>query len=212
MTRPDALSPGAARPSSAPANPSGPATAPGPVAEAAGPPDPARFSFRPVDPRADAALLHTWVTHPKAAFWLMGDASRYDVERAYADIAQAPYQDAFVGLYDGTPVCLMERYDPARVELTGLYDPQPGDIGMHFLVAPAGRPVHGFTRAVIAAVMTELFADPAVHRVVVEPDVRNAAVHALNASVGFETVRRITKPEKVALLSTCTREAFEATR
>jgi RimJ/RimL family protein N-acetyltransferase len=142
----------------------------------------------------------------------MGDASRDDVERAYADIAQAPYQDAFVGRYDGAPVCLMERYDPARVELAGLYEPEPGDIGMHFLVAPADRPVHGFTRAVIGAVLTELFADPAVRRIVVEPDVRNTAVHALNTSAGFRAVRRLRKPEKEALLSICTRERFEATR
>ncbi|WP_329369246.1 acetyltransferase [Streptomyces sp. NBC_00669] len=171
---------------------------------------PARFTFRPVDPPADAGLLHTWVTHPKASFWLMSDASRYDVERAYADIAQAPYQDAFIGSYDGEPVCLLERYDPARVELPGLYDAEPGDVGMHFLVAPADRPVHGFTRAVIAAVMGELFADPSVRRVVVEPDVRNTAVHALNKTVGFEVVRRIRKPEKEALLSICTRAGYEA--
>ena len=170
------------------------------------------FTFRPVDPAADAALLHRWVTHPQAVFWLMGDANPYDVERAYADMAQAPHQDAFLGLYDGAPAFLMERYDPARVELAGLYPAQPGDVGMHFLVAPAERPVHGFTRAVIRAVMTELFADPATRRVVVELDVRNTAVHALNRTVGFEPAARITTPHKVALLSFCTRAQFEAAR
>ncbi|MFJ5613674.1 GNAT family N-acetyltransferase [Streptomyces sp. NPDC093221] len=170
------------------------------------------FTFRPVDPLADADLLHTWVTHPKAGFWLMGDASRYDVERAYTEIAQAPYEEAFLGLQDGRPVFLMERYDPARVELVGLYPAQPGDVGMHFLVAPCDTPVHGFTRAVIRAVMAELFADPATRRVIVEPDVRNTAVHVLNETVGFEIIERIKKPEKDAFLSICTRERFEATR
>ncbi len=79
---------------------------------------------------------------------------------------------------------------------------------MHFLVAPTDRPLHGFTRAVITAVMTELFADPATARVVVEPDVDNKAVHALNAAVGFVPEREIQKPEKKALLSFCTREQF----
>ncbi len=104
----------------------------------------------------------------------------------------------------------MERYDPTEVELKGLYEAEPGDIGMHFLVAPPGTPVHGFTRAVITAVMETLFADPRVRRVVVEPDVTNTSVQALNKAVGFEVVREITKPEKQALLSTCTREQFEA--
>ncbi len=70
--------------------------------------------------------------------------------------------------------------------------------------------MHGFTRAVITAVMTHLFEDPATRRVVVEPDVRNTAVHRLNEAVGFVAEREIRKPEKRALLSFCTRERFTA--
>ncbi|MFJ6851517.1 GNAT family N-acetyltransferase [Streptomyces sp. NPDC091271] len=175
------------------------------------------FTVRPMDPspgrpgrRSDAELVHEWVTHPRAAFWMMGDARLEDVEREYMAIAAHPHHDAFIGLHDGRPAFLMERYDPTEVELKGLYEAEPGDVGMHFLVAPPEKPVHGFTRAVITTVMETLFADPRVRRVVVEPDVTNTAVHALNEAVGFETVREITKPEKQALLSTCTREQFEA--
>ncbi|MEV5442862.1 GNAT family N-acetyltransferase [Streptomyces sp. NPDC052644] len=168
------------------------------------------LTFRPLDPLADAELVHRWVTHPKAAYWLMQDHRLEDVERDYMAIAAHPHHDAFLGLHDGEPAFLMERYDPAKVELVGLYDPEPGDVGMHFLVAPTDTPIHGFTRAVITAVMAELFRDPAVKRVVVEPDVRNTAVHALNEAVGFVPVDKIAKPEKEALLSVCTREAFEA--
>jgi RimJ/RimL family protein N-acetyltransferase len=167
------------------------------------------FTIRPLDPLKDAELLHGWVTHPKAAFWMMQEAKLPDVEREYMAIAAHEHHDAFLGLRDGEPAFLMERYDPVHVELVGLYEPQPGDVGMHFLVAPTDTPVHGFTRAVITAVMEHLFADPAVRRVVVEPDVRNTAVHALNAAVGFVPEREIDKPEKRALLSFCTREQFD---
>ncbi|MEU5981935.1 GNAT family N-acetyltransferase [Streptomyces sp. NPDC047434] len=166
--------------------------------------------FRPLDPLADAELIHPWVTHPKAAFWMMQDAKLQDVEREYMAIAANPHHDVFIGLVDDEPAVLMERYDPRHVELVGLYEPQPGDVGMHFLVAPTDTPVHGFTRLVITAVMRELFDDPATARVVVEPDVRNTAVHALNAAVGFVPEREIRKPEKDALLSFCTREQFDA--
>ncbi|MCS0637767.1 acetyltransferase [Streptomyces sp. LP05-1] len=155
-------------------------------------------------------MVHSWVTHPKAAFWLMQGLDRAEVEREYATVAAHPHHDAFVGLRDGAPAFLMERYDPRYVELVGLYDPEPGDIGMHFLTPPTDTPVHGFTRAVITAVMAELFTDPAVRRVVVEPDASNTAVHALNEVVGFEPVAKIVKPEKEALLSFCTREQFRA--
>jgi Acetyltransferase (GNAT) domain len=168
------------------------------------------FTFRTVDPLRDGELLHSWVTHPKASFWMMQDARLEDVERAYMEIAADEHHHAYLGLHDGEPVFLMEQYDPAHRELVGLYAPQPGDVGMHFLVAPADTPVHGFTRAVITAVLRHLFADPATRRVVVEPDVRNKAVHALNEAVGFVPEREIRKPEKKALLSFCTRERFAA--
>ncbi|WP_406402229.1 acetyltransferase [Streptomyces sp. NBC_00879] len=170
------------------------------------------FTVRPLDPFADAELVHGWVTHPKAAFWLMQEAKLQDVEREYMAISAHEHHHAFIGLKDGEPVFLMERYDPAHVELVGLYDARPGDVGMHFLVAPTDTPVHGFTRAVITAVMETLFADEATKRVVVEPDVRNKAVHALNEAVGFVPEREIKKPEKDALLSFCTRAQFEAAR
>ncbi|GGS89687.1 MULTISPECIES: GNAT family N-acetyltransferase [Streptomyces] len=168
------------------------------------------FAIRAMDPLTDAELLHGWVTHPKAAFWMMQDASLPDVEREYMKIAAAEHHDAFIGLHEGRPAFLMERYDPSRLELVGLYDAEPGDVGMHFLVAPSDTPLHGFTRAVITTVMAALFADPSVRRVVVEPDVDNKAVHALNEAVGFVPERPVQKPEKTALLSFCTREQFEA--
>ncbi|WFE53819.1 GNAT family N-acetyltransferase [Micromonospora sp. WMMD1155] len=168
------------------------------------------FALRTLDPDADAALLHRWVTHPKAAFWLMQDADEARVTEEYARIAAHPHHDAYLGLWRRSPAFLAERYDPAHVELVGRYDHEPGDVGMHFLCAPVGTPVHGFTRAVLTTVMAWLFADPTTRRVVVEPDVRNTAVHALNAAVGFEVVGPIAKPEKDALLSVCTRAQFEA--
>ncbi|MFY4723281.1 GNAT family N-acetyltransferase [Streptomyces sp. LaBMicrA B280] len=166
------------------------------------------FAFRPVDPIEDAELLHSWVTHPKAAFWMMQGARLEDVERTYMEIAADEHQHALLGLRDGAPAFLMEKYDPAHRELVGLYEPRPGDVGMHFLTPATDTPEHGFTKAVITAVMAHLFEDPAVERVVVEPDVRNKAVHALNAAVGFVAEREIQKPEKEALLSFCTREQF----
>ncbi|WP_030416320.1 GNAT family N-acetyltransferase [Streptomyces sp. NRRL S-1448] len=176
--------------------------------------DPAlgEFSLRPVDPAADAAVLHSWVTHPKAVFWLMQECDLPAVEKEFVRIAADPHHDAFLGLHNGTPAFMMERYDPAHRELVGIHAAKPGDIGMHFLTAPTATPLHGFTHAVITTVMEMLFADPATHRVVVEPDTRNHGVHALNKAVGFEILRTVSLPAKDAYLSTCTRDQFLAAR
>ncbi|ASU80508.1 N-acetyltransferase [Actinopolyspora erythraea] len=168
------------------------------------------FAVRPVDPDRDTELLHGWLTHPKSAYWLMLDAEPADVRRQFRTIEATPGNDAFVGLHNGVPAFLIERYDPARSELAELYRAERGDVGMHFLAAPTGMPVHGFTRAVLTTVMDLMFADPGVRRVVVEPDVNNTSVHALNAEVGFEVIDTVSLTEKKALLSVCTRAAYLA--
>lgn len=169
-----------------------------------------RFDVRPVDPDADAVLLHEWLTHPKSVFWQQQDASVAEIRGYFRDIADSPSRDAFLGMREGTPCFLAERYDPAADEIATVYPATDGDTGMHFLMPPADTPVHGLTRAVLLTVMELLFADPAVSRVVVEPDVRNHAVHAVNARAGFTELATVPLGGKQALLSMCTRAQFQA--
>ncbi len=168
------------------------------------------LTLRPVEPVADAPLMQRWLSHPKSAYWMMADLDVDAVARYSLALAADPAQDSWIGLHDGRPAFLVERYDPAHSELAGIYDVQDGDVGMHFLVAPTDDPIPGFTRAVITAVMTFLFDDPRTRRVVVEPDARNTAVHALNAHVGFTEAGVVALADKKALLSFCTREQFGA--
>ncbi|WP_427017125.1 GNAT family N-acetyltransferase [Pseudarthrobacter sp. P1] len=64
----------------------------------------------------------------------------------------------------------------------------------------------------MAAVLAEIFADPAVDRVVVEPDSANAKIHGLNERLGFRRQARIQLPDKEAWLSLCTRRHFNDAR
>lgn len=168
-----------------------------------------RLTQRPLDPDRDLPLLHAWVTHPRSVYWMMQGASPDEVRSAYAEIAASPHHHAFLGHHDGEPAFLVEHYDPAHDPVGAHLDGRPGDLGMHLLVAPTDRPVHGFTRAVMRHVVAGCFADPAVRRVVVEPDVGNTAVHRLNREVGFVEHGVVDLPGKQGLLSTCLREDFE---
>ena len=171
------------------------------------------FTFRSLDPVADAPLLHSWVTQPYASFWDMLGCTVEDVVRAYSPIQASGHHHALLGLDDGVPAFLMEVYRPESSPLAGVYTVRPGDIGMHLLVAPpAGPPRAGYTTRVMEAVLERLFADPGVGRVVVEPDARNHKIHALNARLGFQPAGEVVLPGKTALLSFCTREAFHAAR
>ena len=171
-----------------------------------------RITIEPLDLDRDLELLHAWVTHPRSAFWMMQGALLDDVRTEYAGIAAHLHHDAFLGRVDGRPTFLVETYDPAYAEgLADLPELQPGDLGMHVLVAPPeGPPVPGLTTAVFDAVMAFCFADPRVGRVVVEPDVRNHAIRAKNLAAGFTELREVPLPGKTGMLSVCPREDWHA--
>ena len=102
------------------------------------------FTLRPLDLAADLGLLHRWVTHPKTAYWMMQGFDLARVEAEYRRIEENPYHDAFLGLWNGRPAFLAERYDPAHVELTGLFDARDGDdrraaAGSHEVHVTPGR-------------------------------------------------------------------------
>ncbi|WP_341395396.1 GNAT family N-acetyltransferase [Arthrobacter sp. G119Y2] len=169
------------------------------------------FTIVPVDAVRDSPLLHGWMSRDYARFWGMLNASRSDVETEYARIAADPHHHAWLGLEDGTPAFLTESYAPEHSPLAGHYSVQPGDTGMHLLVGPAERPRSGFTTAVFRSVLDFLFADQHTERIVVEPDVRNTKIAALNARMGFVPAGIISLPDKDALLSFCTRADYVRT-
>ena len=168
------------------------------------------FALRPLVPRLDAAIIQPWTSAPHARYWGMMQATVAEVAAWYADLIARPGHGAFLGLRDGTPCFLVERYDPACDPVACCYAVQPGDVGMHLLLAPPTTPQHGFSLAVMRTVMDFLFSDPDVGRVVVEPDWRNHRIHALNRRVGFVHQRLVHIGEKKACLAFCTREQYVA--
>jgi penicillin amidase len=166
------------------------------------------FTLRPVEPERDADLIHAWVTQERAGFWGMQDADRDRVAEIYAWIAAQPHLAAYLAHHDETPVALFQTYDPAVDEIGEHYERRPGDLGVHILLAddPARA---GRTTELVAFLLGYCFADPAVQRLVVEPDVRNEKSVALVERIGFElgpvvddlpTPGGCTKPAQFAFL------------
>lgn len=164
----------------------------------------------PVSLPADLAMLHAWVTHPRSHFWGMQGWAREQVAAEFTGIAGNPYHDAWILAIDGEPIALSETYRPQHSPLDGQYPASPGDLGMHVLVAPPRRRRSGTTAVIMTAVLRWCFRDPLVQRVVVEPDVRNHAIHAKNLAAGFRPLRTAVLPDKTALISAATRADFEA--
>lgn len=159
------------------------------------------FEFRHVDPDHDAALLHEWLSRPRAAAWHLVGASPDAVTREYRRMDREPSETAWLVRENEVPVALVETYDPACSPVAGVFPVRDGDAGLHLFMAPTSQPVSGTTRAVMSAALDLLWADPAVRRVIVEPDVRNHAVRAVNARAGFTELREVELPDKTACLS-----------
>jgi RimJ/RimL family protein N-acetyltransferase len=167
------------------------------------------------DAARDAARVHDWLRHPRSAFWGMGHLDLAAVRDYLENVTADLHQDSWIGLVAGRPMFLAETYDPARVLLTGVFDAEPGDLGMHILIAPPdAEPLHGLTDAAFASVMRWCFSTLGAQRVVVEPDVRNDRIALKNARAGFRVLREVDIAQgdivKRAALSVCTRDDFAA--
>jgi len=159
----------------------------------------------------DIPTIAAWVSQHHARYWGMVGHSLDQIAAAYVDIARSA--EVYLGFRDDAPVFLVETYAPHDAPIGAHYPVEPGDRGMHVLVAPpAGAPVPGFTWSVFRFVLDFVFDDPAIRRIVVEPDIRNHQIHALNRRAGFRYHRAIALPNKTAHLAFCTRSQYRAAR
>jgi RimJ/RimL family protein N-acetyltransferase len=173
------------------------------------PPGDPGLVLRRLDPDADAPRLQRWFSRPEAHFWGLQQHDVLAVRELYHGMLACGHALALVGECDGEPSLVVECYEPSRDAIATHYPVRPGDCGMHFFVAPAERPQHGFTRRLFRGLMQALFSCLGAQRIVVEPDIRNHKVHVLNAAMGFEAAGPIVLPHKTALLSLCTAAQFE---
>ncbi|MFF8191356.1 GNAT family N-acetyltransferase [Streptomyces bobili] len=153
--------------------------------------------IRPVDAEADAAVLHGWVSAERAAFWGMNGLTRDQVAEIYAHMAGLDTHHAYLVELDGDPVAVLQTYEPSEDRVSECYEVEPGDIGVHVLLAPAGergaRP--GWSSALMAVFASYVLVGQDRRRVVVDPDVRNEKAFARFVRQGFEAGPVVTLPE-----------------
>lgn len=171
------------------------------------------LTVEPLRPADHTDLLHSWLSTPRARFWSMTDHSPAQVRSYLEAVDSSEHEDCWIGLRNGVPLVYVETYDPVALLPAGVLDPEPGDLGMHLLIAPPDGPAeHGLTAAVMAGVVRWCFEERGAARIVVEPDERNSGVLAKNAAAGFRVLRTVELPDgartKRAALSVCTRADF----
>jgi penicillin amidase len=176
------------------------------------------FRIAPLDVEGpDIDVLHGWVAEERARFWGMTGLAREDVRGIYAHMAGLDTHHAYVVRLDGTPVALLQTYEPEADRVSECYPVRDGDIGAHLLVAPSGTggARSGFTVALVGVLKAYLLDGLDRRRIVVEPDARNAKAIALFERCGFALAGEIVLPvvdlpevylaEKRAQLAFCER-------
>lgn len=171
-----------------------------------------RIEFIVLDPVADLDLLHEWVTRPTSGFWGLAELSRDDLRDLYLFVDGLPSHHAFLVHRDGVPIALLQTYEPEHDPLGEVYEVEPGDAGIHFLLGDRGAPLPGFTTHVVAVITEFLFASAEVDRIVVEPDVRNELALARIRKSGFAFGPQVELPDKTGQLAFLTRERWEQSR
>lgn len=168
------------------------------------------LELRRLDPDRDAPLVHSWVREERARFWGMTDHTEDQVREIYAFVDSLDTHHAYLVAVDGAPVALLQTYQPAEDPVAETYPVEPGDLGIHLLLAPAGSPEPGFTLRLAAALGAVALADPAVRRIVVEPDAGNERALERLRRTGFDLGPEVDLPHKRARLAFLRREVLAA--
>ncbi|MET7987781.1 MULTISPECIES: GNAT family N-acetyltransferase [unclassified Streptomyces] len=151
----------------------------------------------PVDAALDGPVVHAWVSADRAAFWGMSDLTEDQVTAAYAHLETLDTHHAYLLVKDGEPVALLQTYEPTADRVGECYPVEPGDIGVHLLLAPAGPGGgrSGWTTALLSAVASFVLLGLDRERVVVDPDVRNERAIARFHRQGFTPGPVVMLPE-----------------
>ncbi|MEV2237464.1 GNAT family N-acetyltransferase [Micromonospora sp. NPDC049891] len=157
-------------------------------------------TFRPVDPDADADVIHSWVSQERARFWGMRDADRDRVAEIYRYVDSLSTHHAYLTLRDGQPVALFQTYEPEHDPVGECYPVRPGDHGGHLLIGTPVRPEPGFTGTLLDEFVAFVFTDRRRLRLVMEPDARNDKAIARLRRAGFVDGPLIDLPDKRAQL------------
>lgn len=153
--------------------------------------------IRTLDAKADAEVLHGWVSEERASFWGMNGLTQEQVAEIYAHMDTLDTHHAFLLEKDGEPVGLLQTYEPEADRVSECYEVEPGDIGIHLLLAPAGAGGvrSGWSSALLSAATTYVLLGLDRKRVVVDPDVRNEKAVARFLRQGFAAGAKVVLPE-----------------
>ena len=156
-------------------------------------------------------MIHAWVSEPRARFWGMTGWTSEQVREVYEYLRASPTHHAWLLELDGTPMGIFQSYEPHADPVGGTYRVEPGDLGVHVLLAPVRTRRPGLTAALGRLIIAQL-TRRGTRRIVAEPDVSNDRAVARLIATGFELGPTIRLPGKTGQLAFLRLDGFAEPR
>ena len=149
--------------------------------------------------RSDLPLIRAWLAAPAVRQW-WGDPAT--AMAGIRDVIKADWAEAQVAAHHGRPFAYLQWYAAAE-EPSGFWRDMPtGTWGMDLLIGDPTMLDRGHGTALAAQAAATLLARPAVRRVFVDPDPRNARAIRCFEKAGFARGETRQSPEGEILLMT----------
>ena len=164
-------------------------------------------SIRPFDLNRDLEMVHRWFhrDHAKAIWQMNWDLPR--LEQFYRSLLADKTGHAYIGEINGIPTFNMEVYWATRDVVGNYFDVLPTDYGTHLFIAPTDKEKK-FPSLTMQSILSWLFAQPKVGRLVGEGAIESMAALMNKIHVGFKLQGVIEMPHKKAHLNFCYREWY----
>lgn len=171
-----------------------------------------KIELIPFDIEQHIDILFSWTSQPYAKFWGHLNSTLAEVKADYQGLIGSGHTRCYLGYVNNEVQFFLELYDPKFDAVAQHYDVEESDIGLHILIAPTEKAIHGFTHDIFSACMSFIFDHSFIERVVVEPDINNHKIHEINRRAGFKHERVIDLGHKSAYLAFCQRSSFNRAR
>lgn len=167
---------------------------------------PLPLSFRQITV-SDLDLLQQWLERPHVAAWWPPPASRSELEGEFFPLTRPDGSEkGYLAWLGDRPIGYIQRYN-AMLAGDGWWveETDPGVHGIDQFLAHPEDLGKGLGTAMIAAFVDQLFQDPSVTRIQVDPRPDNARAIRCYSKVGFQPLGPIHTPDGEALLMSLAR-------
>jgi RimJ/RimL family protein N-acetyltransferase len=161
----------------------------------------ATVEWRSLDLDKDIERLHQWISSPYTKrFWKL-DATLLELEDLYRRLLSDPHRHAFTGLVNNKPFCHIEMYT-LHTDVLHDHVPEadPNDCGLHILMCPPRQLKKGWSRVALSTFMEYCFDFGCPYTLYAEPDKDNHPANCLALDSGFEYIKTVQLPDKIANL------------